>query len=316
MTDSSSNGIAQTGSDELQRLLSLYGLTEEDLGRIQRYGERTVSRLGTVVDRFYEWLERQPDFSLFFTSPDKLVKVKDLQRAYWQEFMSGRIDEAYVARRKLVGETHARIGLSLDTYLAAMNRSLQIFLDLLHEDGVGADEVPTAAALTKLLHLDLSIVVGTFNTRTQAIITEQTESLLQMSTPVTRLWDDVLLMPIVGIIDSKRANEMMNTMLSAIVETQAKASILDIRGVAVVDTAVANHLIKITKATKLMGCECTISGISPAIAQTMVELGIEVGDIHTTAALGDALRYAFTLAGISIIEAGTSGAHGAPQTNA
>jgi rsbT co-antagonist protein RsbR len=315
MTEFSANGMTQTDSIEAQRLLSLYSLNEEDLGRIQRYGERAAARLGTLVDRFYEWLERQPDFPLFFTSPEKLVKVKDQQREYWREFMSGQVDEAYVARRRLVGETHARIGLSLDTYLAAMNRSLQILLELLHEDGEKTEEIPTAVALTKLLHLDLSIVVGTFNMRTQAIITEQTESLLQMSTPVTRLWDDVLLLPIVGIIDSKRANEIMNSMLSAIAQTQAKASILDIRGVAVVDTAVANHLIKITKATKLMGCECTISGISPAIAQTMVELGIEVGDIHTTATLGDALRYAFTLAGISIIDARASGGHGAPSAS-
>lgn len=316
MAEFRSNGIVQTDGTDLQRLHALYGLTEEDLARIKRYGERIVPRLDTMVERFYDWLARHPDFSLFFSSSEKLVKVKELQRKYWLEFMSGRVDDAYVARRRLVGETHARIGLSLETYLAAMNCSLQILLDLLHEDAEGAELVPTAAALTKLMHLDLSIVVGTFNTRTQAIITEQTESLLQMSTPVTRLWDDVLLMPIVGIIDSRRANEIMNTMLSAIAETQAKASILDIRGVAVVDTAVANHLIKITKATKLMGCECTISGISPAIAQTMVELGIEVGEIHTTATLGDALRYAFTLAGISIIDAGASGGCGAPRTGA
>jgi len=310
MSDSNRTGASRDRETDAARLLALNSIGSDDLERIRGYGERSATRVDTIVDRFYQWLETQRDFSVFFTSPEKLVKVKDLQREYWGEFISGQVDDAYVARRKLVGETHARIGLSLETYLAAMNRSLQILLDLLHEEDEGAQDVLTAAALTKMLHLDLSIVVSTFNMRTQAIISEQTESLLQMSTPVTRLWDNVLLMPIVGIIDSKRANEIMNTMLGAIAETQAMASILDIRGVAVVDTAVANHLIKITKATKLMGCECTISGISPAIAQTMVELGIEVGDIHTTATLGDALRYAFALAGISISEAARSGGHG------
>ena len=85
----------------------------------------------------------------------------------------------------------------------------------------------------------------------------------------------------------------MTAMLERIAESRATQFILDISGVAVVDTAVANHLIKITKATHLMGCECTISGVSPAIAQTVVELGIEVGDVRTTATLQDALADAF-----------------------
>ncbi len=110
------------------------------------------------------------------------------------------------------------------------------------------------------------------------------------------------MLPVVGIIDSQRAQDMMNVMLSRIAETQSKAIILDISGVAVVDTAVANHLIKITKATKLMGCACTISGVSPAIAQTVVELGIDVGEVQTTATLRDALEAAFRDVGATIAE--------------
>ena len=112
----------------------------------------------------------------------------------------------------------------------------------------------------------------------------------------------VLLLPIVGVVDSKRSQEIMHAMLTKIAEVQAKVIILDIAGVAIVDTAVANHLIKITKATKLMGCECTISGVSPAIAQTIVELGINVGEVRTTATLRDALEAAFRDVGLSIVD--------------
>ena len=125
-----------------------------------------------------------------------------------------------------------------------------------------------------------------------------------MSTPVTAIWRDILLLPIVGVVDSRRAQEIMSAMLAKISDTQSKAIILDISGVAVVDTAVANHLIKITKATKLMGCECTISGVSPAIAQTVVELGIDVGEIQTTANLRDALGMAFDRVGASLADRG------------
>jgi rsbT co-antagonist protein RsbR len=106
------------------------------------------------------------------------------------------------------------------------------------------------------------------------------------------------MLPVVGIIDSRRAQDVMTAMLSRIAETRSTVIILDISGVAVVDTAVANHLIKITKATSLMGCECIISGVSPAIAQTIVELGIDVGNVKTTATLQDALTQAFRQTGI------------------
>jgi methyl-accepting chemotaxis protein len=115
-------------------------------------------------------------------------------------------------------------------------------------------------------------------------------ALLEMSTPVTKIWDGVLFAPIVGIVDSKRSVDIMNKALSSIADTRASTLLLDIGGVAVVDTAVANHLIKIAKAAVLMGCETIISGISPAIAQTIVELGIDLGTIQTTSTIEAALR--------------------------
>jgi len=115
-------------------------------------------------------------------------------------------------------------------------------------------------------------------------------AMLEMSTPVTKIWDGVLFAPIVGIVDSKRSVDIMNKALSSIADTRASTLLLDIGGVAVVDTAVANHLIKIAKAAVLMGCRTIISGISPAIAQTIAELGIDLGAIQTTSTIESALR--------------------------
>ena len=122
-------------------------------------------------------------------------------------------------------------------------------------------------------------------------IREQLDRTLQeMSTPVTPIWDEILLLPLVGVVDSSRTNDVMRKALTRINETRSKMFILDISGVATVDSAVANQLIKITKATRLMGCETIISGLSPAIAYAMVELGIDVGEMRTTATLHDAFR--------------------------
>ena len=122
-------------------------------------------------------------------------------------------------------------------------------------------------------------------------------AMLEMSTPVTKIWDGVLFAPIVGIIDSKRSVDIMNRALSSISDTRARTLLLDIGGVAVVDTAVANHLIKIAKAAVLMGCKTIISGISPSIAQTITELGIDLGSIQTTSTIESALRESITKPG-------------------
>jgi rsbT co-antagonist protein RsbR len=119
-------------------------------------------------------------------------------------------------------------------------------------------------------------------------------------TPVTVLWENILMLPIVGIVDSKRAQDIMESMLNKIQETQARVVILDILGVAMVDSKVASHLIKITQSCSLMGADCIISGISPVIAQTLVQLGIELGGVTTTATLKGAIALAFDMTGFEV----------------
>lgn len=284
-------------AETAEALADLYAIDAQDLDRVHTLGRTVLPEIDRYVGRFYDWLEKQPEFPLFFDTPEKLTRVKNLQLEYWRDFFRGAIDDAYVDRRRRVGEVHARIGLSLPAYFAAMNLMLDLFAEKLRgETGGGA----TAHSVAKQLHLDTALVVETFSRLTSQLIADQSRSLIAMSTPVTAVWQDILLLPIVGVVDSRRAQEIMNAMLTKIAETQSKVIILDIGGVAVVDTAVANHLIKITKATKLMGCECTISGVSPAIAQTVVELGIDVGEVRTTATLRDALQAAFRQVGVAL----------------
>jgi rsbT co-antagonist protein RsbR len=285
-------------------LLELYRITDEDLARIREFEETATAHMEKIIAEWYEWLGSHPDFDHFFAEPEILERVQGLQHEYWLTFMKGHVDDAYVAERRRVGEAHARIGLPLNTYFAGMNRFLEIFSIFLgkHKKEEAA-RLEIQESLAKLLHLDTAIVVDTYNHLVEEALTAQAKSLLEMSTPVTQIWSGILLLPIVGIIDSKRARDIMNATLDKIGETQARIFILDISGVGVVDTAVANHLIKITRATRLMGCDCTISGVSPSIAQTIVDLGIDVGRIKTTSTMKDALADAFHRVGMEIIEA-------------
>lgn len=144
------------------------------------------------------------------------------------------------------------------------------------------------------------IIDITERVRQEKKLKEQSRTIMEISTPAIKLWDRVVILPVVGVVDSLRAQQMMNTMLEKIMETSAKVIILDIQGVAAVDTAVANHLIKIAKATKLMGCRCIISGISPAVAEAIVQLGIDLGEIATNSTLQDALSDAFAIMDLTV----------------
>lgn len=289
---------ASTGGEQkkARELLRLYRILDSDLALIREFGEEVSSHMEEIVKTWYEWLETLPEYQEFFSDPETLERVQRLQAGYWDGFMAAAIDDTYVHRRELIGEAHARIGLPLDTYFAGMNRFLELFSDFVRNSDIENEKrAVTVDAVAKLLHLDTAIVVETYNQLIEQTLTAQARSLMEMSTPVTQIWEGLLFLPIVGIIDSKRSRDVMTAALSKISETQARFFILDISGVGVVDTAVANHLIKITRATKLMGCETTISGVSPSIAQTIVDLGIDVGEVRTTATMRDALHDAVNL---------------------
>jgi rsbT co-antagonist protein RsbR len=129
------------------------------------------------------------------------------------------------------------------------------------------------------------------------LIARQQRELLELSTPVVELWKDVLALPLVGTLDSARTQIVMESLLQKIVDTGASIAIIDITGVPTVDTLVAQHLLKTVAATRLMGADCIISGIRPQIAQTIVHLGVDLGQVTTKATLADAFRVALTRTG-------------------
>jgi rsbT co-antagonist protein RsbR len=144
----------------------------------------------------------------------------------------------------------------------------------------------------------------TFETFVQAresVIVDQTNQLMELSTPVVKLWEGIVAVPLVGTLDSARTQVVMETLLETLVDTGSRFAVIDITGVSAVDTEVAQHLLKTVMAARLMGTQCVISGIRPQIAQTIVTLGIEFGDIVTKADLADALAYALRRSGVRAV---------------
>ncbi|GAA2278070.1 polyvinylalcohol dehydrogenase [Streptomyces ruber] len=162
------------------------------------------------------------------------------------------------------------------------------------EPSLAGDEQGAQAYLqfARLLD-DLGLLTTEAYIRTrEEIISSQAEQLLELATPVVKLWDGVVGVPLVGTLDSARTQVVMEKLLQTLVDTNSTHAIIDITGVPTVDTQVAQHLLKTVVAARMMGAQCTISGIRPQIAQTIVALGIEFGDIPTNASLSDALRQA------------------------
>jgi rsbT co-antagonist protein RsbR len=155
--------------------------------------------------------------------------------------------------------------------------------------------VQALAVLMATLRL---VIMETTVSAGEELIARQRQQLLEVATPVIKLWDGVVAVPLIGTLDSARSQVVMESLLEAIVDQRAAYAILDITGVPTVDSLVAQHLMKTVAAARLMGAECIVSGIRPAIAQTIVHLGIDLGSIITRAGLADALAYALTQQGI------------------
>ena len=134
----------------------------------------------------------------------------------------------------------------------------------------------------------------------QELLFRQQEELLELSTPVVKLWDGILALPIIGTLDSARTQTVMEALLQKIVETGSEVAIIDITGVPMVDTLTAQHLLKTVAAARLMGADCIISGIRPQIAQTIVHLGVTLNDVVTKASLADAFALAMKRTGLTI----------------
>jgi rsbT co-antagonist protein RsbR len=164
-----------------------------------------------------------------------------------------------------------------------------------------SDEISDPRALydetIRLSNMVDNLAISSFETfikGREEVILRQTDEIAEISTPVIKVWDGILALPIIGTLDSARTQVVMESLLSQIVETGSSITILDISGVPAVDSLVAQHLIKTVSATRLMGAECIISGIRPEIAQTIVHLGIDLSGIITKASLASALKYAFS----------------------
>jgi rsbT co-antagonist protein RsbR len=230
-------------------------------------------------------------------------QVGELHRALVEAGERGLVDLAAEQGgevRALLAELsrgRARQGFTATETAISVLALKDALLELVEEDGAAGslrDYVAWSALVDQLALFTFESFVQT----RESLIADQAEQLLELSTPVVKLWEGVVAVPLVGTLDSARAQVVMERLLQTLVDTGSPYAIIDITGVPAVDTQVAQHILKTVVAARLMGADCIISGIRPQIAQTIVALGIEFGDIATKASLADALRHVLRLTGV------------------
>jgi len=219
--------------------------------------------------------------------------LDDVQGTGWQEVLEALASLSRSRTRQ--GFTPAQTA----SFIFSLKRPLFALLrkEVGKDAAALADETWTATQLLDQLGLHTADV---FIKNREETISRQQEEMLELSTPVVKLWDGVLALPMIGTLDSARTQIVMESLLQRIVETGAEVAIIDITGVPTVDTLVAQHLIKTVTAARLMGAECIISGIRPQIAQTIVHLGVDLGDVITKATLADAFAVALQRRGLTV----------------
>lgn len=262
------------------------------------YADELILSLNAHFKKFAE-------SSQIFDNQEVLDRVKVLQKEYFLRLTQGNYDSKYVEERLKVGSVHASIGLDVKWYLGAYNFYVQAVGDKIFEAHKNDPDKQKRMflSLIKLVFMDIGLAIDTYIFEREITIHKQQEAIRELSTPVLQVRSELLILPIVGVIDEQRARLLTETLLQAIKDRRAKVIVMDITGVSTVDSRVANHILQTVDASRLMGATVIVTGLSPEIAQTLVEIGVDLSRLNTVGDLQGGLAAAERILGYTVTRA-------------
>lgn len=286
---------------DLARRREFFRITDADLELLRRSKPFAEGQTEGIVEEFYDHLMSHSETREYLADGKLVERLKKTQTRYFLELFDGVVDMSYCENRLRIGGVHERLGIPPRWYMGAYSRYLRLVHQALVEQHGEGDQVHELySALEKLMHFDAALAIDAYIAANVQTVTRQQTAIRELSTPVIRIHDECLLMPLVGTIDSHRAQQIMEGVLRAVADQQARVLILDIAGVAVVDTQVADYLLKATAAVRLLGATTILTGISPQVARTIVELGVDISAMYTRNRLSDGLELALAMVGKQI----------------
>jgi rsbT co-antagonist protein RsbR len=285
-------------------------LTPGDVARITAIKDLVVQHADLHAAAFFDYLSQFQEASALFRRPDLLEQAKRLKREHLLAMVEGQYGKSYVEQRVELGVVYSKVNLDVRLFLGAFHRLMRSIgtkiKDKFPQDAEAAFEHFTS--LKKIAFMDIGIIVDVLIAERERTISIQQDAILELSTPALQLRDRLLMLPIIGVLDTARAKQLTDGLLHAIRANRAKVVVMDITGVAAVDSKVANHLIQTVAAARLMGAAVIVTGLSAEVAQSLVILGVDLSRINTVGDLQGGIEEAERLLGYRVVSASESSA--------
>ncbi len=280
--------------EEWRKRKDFVGFTDEDAKLLKELGPVVKKYAEEFVDSLFDKFLITEETKKFFAEKDTLNHVKRMQKEYFIAFTEGKYEEKYLESRIHLGKLHERIGLEPRWYMGGYSLFLQSAMPFVLKAFKNDTDKSRNAfkALLKLVSLDQDVGVSTLIAIREEKITAQSQELLDSGTPVLQIWENVLVAPLIGTLDSNRTQLFMEKLLQEIVKTGSEVAIIDITGVPTIDTMTSQHLVETIAAVKMLGALVVLTGVRPEIAQALVHLGIDMSDITTRSSLSSGLKFA------------------------
>jgi rsbT co-antagonist protein RsbR len=289
--------MREMGIDDaaIERRKKIVGLTPDDYKRIADAKEIIVPNVDRYTATFFDHLGGLEEARQLLATPAVLTRAKRLKREHLVELASGKYGAPYVEQRLELGLLYAKAGLDQRVFLGAFYQLTKaIGADIMKgaQSGSCDQQFETFISLQKVAFFDIGLISDVLAFERERIIHQQQEAIRELSTPVLQLKDRLLLLPLIGVIDTHRAKLITESVLKQIRATRAKVVVMDITGVGAIDSRVAHHILQTVAAARLMGAEIVVTGISSEVAQSLVALGIELSRLTTMVDLQGGLEEA------------------------
>jgi rsbT co-antagonist protein RsbR len=289
--------------EAIERRKLIAGLGDEEIVHISAIRDVVLAHADELAESFFRYLAGLEEARGLTDNAPLLERARRLKAEHIAAMVRGEYATAYVEQRVRLALVYGRAGLDLRVFMAAFQQLLHnvsaLVRNALPSDPARAFDGYTA--LQKLAGFDLSLIVDVLVAERERVIRQQEDAIRELSTPVLQIRERLLLLPIIGVIDTYRAQMITENLLNVVRTTRARVVVIDVTGVLTIDSKVANHLLQTVTAARLMGARAVVTGVSSEVAQSLVALGIDLERFNTAGDLQGGLEEAERILGYRVL---------------